>query len=134
MKENLDRRIVIIAKSKNSFQCNRSSKSFLPSPGEKPKIKEEVVTLGEEERKIEQKKVLSMLIKMKSPYQKFPPNYFDSFAITRLIIIMNSFLLKVTKLFMSSLPITADIIPFVGFGGEEVEMIHLMLNVFQKSS
>ena len=93
-----------------------------------------MVTLGEEERKIEQKKVLSMLIKMKSPYQKFPDNYIDSFAITKLIIIMNTFLLKVTKLFMSSLPITADIIPFVGVGGEEVEMIHLMLNVFQKSS
>ena len=75
-----------------------------------------------------------MLIKMKSPYQKFPDNYIDSSAITKLIIIMNTFLLQVTKLFMSSLPITADIIPFVGVGGEEVGMIHLMLNVFQKSS
>ena len=69
-----------------------------PFLDEKPKKKEEVNVLGDQERKVEQKKV-----------DRWNPGG----QLIRQVV-------KVVKLFSGSLPITADLVPFVGVGGEEV--------------
>ena len=65
---------------------------------EKPKRKEEVNVLGDQERRVEQKKV-----------DRWNPGG----QVIRQVV-------QVVKLFSGSLPITADLVPFVGVGGEEV--------------
>ena len=71
---------------------------FSPFLDEKPKKKEEVNVLGDQERKVEQKKV-----------DRWNPGG----QVIRQVV-------QVVKLFSGSLPITADLVPFVGVGGEEV--------------
>ena len=75
---------------------------FLIGQGDKSQKKEEVATLGEDERKKEHKKVI----------------------ISKVILIYKNgiHLIQVLKLFTSSLPITADLVPFVGVGGEEASL------------
>ena len=69
-----------------------------PLLDEKPKRKEEVNVLGDQERRAEQKKV-----------DRWNPGG----QVIRQVV-------QVVKLFSGSLPITADLVPFVGVGGEEV--------------